>query len=161
MFLLQSPHEGEFRIDDPVLLVRRAKMKNVADNLQLNSKKKKSMLITSPQKRASLPCSNLNISIAQTPIEQVNHAKVLGVTFDESLSWEPHIHGLLNKLNSRLALLRRISPFLTKEGSLRFYFACVHSQLLYCSSVWGSCSHTQVLQLLRLQKTRCWHYFIC
>ena len=72
--------------------------------------------------------------------------------FDESALWEPHIESLCKQLNSRLSLLRRISPYLNKSGTLRFYNACLHSKLLYCSSVWGSCLHTLLLQLLCLQK---------
>ena len=68
------------------------------------------------------------------------------------LSWEQHVDSLCCKLNSRLSLLRRISSFLTQEGSLHYYNACVHSQLVYCSSAWGTCSQTLLLRLLRVQK---------
>ena len=90
--------------------------------------------------------------INDSPIQQFRCAKVLGVTFNESASWEPHVESLCKQLNSRLSLLRRVSPYLNKSGTLRFYNACLHNKLLYCSSVWGPCSYTLLLQFLRLQK---------
>ena len=51
-----------------------------------------------------------------------------------------------------LSLLRRISPYLNEAASIRIYNASLHSQLLYCSSDWRSCFHTQLLQVLRQQK---------
>ena len=41
-------------------------------------------------------------------IEQVEHAKLLGVTLDWHLTWEKHIENTCSIVNSRLSLLRRI-----------------------------------------------------
>ena len=46
-------------------------------------------------------------------IEQVEHAKLLGVTLDCHLTWEKHIENICSIVNSRLSLLRRIKPFLS------------------------------------------------
>ena len=72
--------------------------------------------------------------------------------FDHTLSWEGHVETLCKKLNSHITLLRRIQPYLTQVGSLHYYNACIHSQLVYCSSVWGTCSQTLLLCLLHAQK---------
>ena len=85
-------------------------------------------------------------------VEQVNSAKVLGVLLDDHLTWDQHVDRLSKTLNSRLSLLRRISPFLDFHSSLLFYTSCIHSQLAYCSTVWGSCSKDSLLRLLRCQK---------
>ena len=109
-------------------------------------------MIKSHQKFSHLPNPNLNILINGTLIDKVNHAKLLGVTVDSFLTWEQHINNMCSQISSRLCLLRRIQPFLTYECTLRFYNSCIHSTFLYCSSVWGSCSHSLLLRLLRLQK---------
>jgi hypothetical protein len=83
---------------------------------------------------------------------QVKQAKVLGLTLDEFLIWTKHIDNLCSTINSRLSLLRRIKPFLTKHCALRFYNSCINSSLIYCSVTWGNCSKTLLLRILRLQK---------
>ena len=35
---------------------------------------------------------------------------------------------------------------------MHFYNACINSQFLYCASVWGNCTQSSLLQLLRIQK---------
>ena len=122
------------------------------NRMALNASKTKSILIASPQKLRFLSSQSLDVAVNNTIVDQVLEAKVLGVTFDHHLSWEQHVDNLCCKLNSRLSLLRRISSFLTQEGSLHYYNACVHSQLVYCSSAWGTCSQTLLLRLLRVQK---------
>ena len=122
------------------------------NRMALNATKSKCMLFTSQQKRRLLSSKNLDVSINDSPIQQVRCAKVLGEKFDESASWEPHVESLCKLLNSRLCLVRRISHYLNKSGTLRFYNACLHSKLLYYSSVWGSCLHNFLLQNQRLQK---------
>ena len=76
----------------------------------------------------------------------------MGLTLDEFLIWTKHIDNLCSTINSRLALLRRIKPFLTKDCALRFYNSCINSSLIYCSVTWGSCPKTLLLRILRLQK---------
>ena len=112
------------------------------------------MLIASPRKLRFLSSQSRDVAVNNTIVDQVLEAKVLGVNdlTTMHLSWEQHVDSLCCKLNSRLSLLRRISSFLTQEGSLHYYNACVYSQLVYCSSAWGTCSQTLLLRLLRVQK---------
>ena len=35
---------------------------------------------------------------------------------------------------------------------MHFYNVCFNSQFLYCASVWGNCTQSSLLQLLRIQK---------
>ena len=46
-------------------------------------------------------------SINDTVIQQVAHAKYLGVTIDEKLSWNEHILKITNKARQATAFLRR------------------------------------------------------
>ena len=105
------------------------------NRMALNATKTKSMLVLSPQRLNILLSQSLNVAINDSNVEQVTIAKILGVTFDHTLSWEGHVETLCKKLNSRITLLRRIQPYLTQVGSLHNYNACIHSQLDYCSSV--------------------------
>ena len=116
------------------------------NRMALNATKTKSMLVSSPQKLNTSLSQSLNVAVNDSKVEQVTEAKILGVTFDHTLSWKRHVETLCKKLNSRITLLGRI------QTSLHYYNACIHSQLVYCSSVWGTCSQTLLLCLLRAQK---------
>ena len=85
-------------------------------------------------------------------IEQVEHAKLLGVTLYWHLTWEKYIENTRSIVNSRLSLLRRIKPFLSHHCALRFFNSCIHNLFIYCSSAWGNCSNYLLSRLLLLQK---------
>jgi len=103
------------------------------NRMSLNTKKTKSLMITSHQKFSHLPNPDLNILINGTLIDNVSNARLLGVTVDCFLTWKSHIDNMCSQISSRLYLLRRIQPFLTYECTLRFYNSCIHSTFLYCS----------------------------
>ena len=89
----------------------------------LNTSKTKSILITIQQKFHRLNDHSFDVMINGKLIEQVEHAKLLGVTLCCHLTWEKHIENICSIVNSRLSLLR--------EGSNRFSIITV----LYVSSI--------------------------
>ena len=106
------------------------------NDMALNTSKTKSFLITTQQKFHPLNDHSLNVMINGKLIEQVEHAKLLGVTLDCNLTWEKQIENICSIVNSRLFLLRRIKPFLNHHCALRFFNPCIHNLLIYCSSAW-------------------------
>ena len=72
--------------------------------MALNTSKTKSILITTPQKFHRLNDLSLNVMINGKLIEQVQHAKLLGVTLDCHLTWEKHIENKCSSVNNRLSL---------------------------------------------------------
>ena len=56
------------------------------NRMALNATKTKSMLVSSPQKLNTLLSQSLNVAVNDSKVEQVTEAKVLGVTFDHTLS---------------------------------------------------------------------------
>ena len=121
-------------------------------DMALNTSKTKSILITTQQKFHRLNDHSLDVMINGKLIEQVEHAKLLGVTLDCHLTWEKHIENICSIVNSRLSLLRRIKPFLSHHCVLRFFNSCIHNLFIYCSSAWGNCSNYLLSRLLLLQK---------
>ena len=79
--------------------------------MALNTSKTKSILITTQQKFHRLNDHSLDVMIDGKLIEQVQHAKLLGVTLDCHLTWEKHIENICSIINSRLSLLRRSNRF--------------------------------------------------
>ena len=124
---------------------------NLSD-MTLNTSKTKSILITTQQKFHRLNDHSLDVMINGKLIEQVQHAKLLGVTLDCHLTWEKHIDNICSIVNRRLSLLRRIKPFLNHHCALRFFNSCIHNLFIYCSSAWGNCSNFLLSRLLLLQK---------
>ena len=122
------------------------------NDIALNTSKTKSLLITTQQKFHRLNDHSLNVMINGKLIEQVQHAKLRGVTLDCHLTWEKHIDNICSIVNSRLSLLRRIKPFLNHHCALRFFNSCIHNLFIYCSSAWGNFSSYLLSRLLRLQK---------
>ena len=64
--------------------------------------------------------------------------KFLGVTFDNKLSWKPHILNVVSKLNSCLGATRRARPFLNESSLLTIYNSLMKSHIDYCCTTWAS-----------------------
>ena len=102
--------------------------------MALNTSKTKSILITTQQKFHRMNDHSLDVMINGKLIEQVQHAKLLGVTLDCLLTWEKHIENICSIVNSRLSLLRRIKPFLNHHCALLFFNSCINNLFIYCWS---------------------------
>jgi hypothetical protein len=78
--------------------------------------------------------------------------KLLGVAFDEYLSFNQQLIQMHRKISRSLYLLNRSKNFLTKNALRMLYFATVHSHLMYCPIITGICSKTNINKLFLLQK---------
>jgi len=67
------------------------------NKLSINYNKTKFMIISS--KKTPL---NVKMSIGKHKIEEVSEMKYLGITFDNKVSWKPHIQHTCTKLASGL-----------------------------------------------------------
>lgn len=122
-----------------------------SNKMVLHCGKTKSMLVTSKPKLAKHDC-NLRININDSDIEQVSSAKLLGVYLDSTLSWEKHITHLCSVISSRIGLLNRLAKFVPYTLLRMVYNALIFPYFVYCCTVWGSCSSSNLTKLLRLQK---------
>jgi hypothetical protein len=77
--------------------------------------------------------------------------KLLGVMFDEYLSFDAHISHICTKISKSLFCINRIKNFVTKNSLLKLYYAMVHSHLAYCINVYG-CANSTNLQRLRIKQ---------
>jgi hypothetical protein len=93
-----------------------------------------------------------------SPIERVYNNgneksfKLLGVYFDEYLSFDAHISHLCNKLSKSLYCLNKVKNFVSAEALTKLYFALVHSSITYCINVYGSANKTTLTPLILKQK---------
>jgi hypothetical protein len=78
--------------------------------------------------------------------------KLLGVLFDEYLSFNQHIAYVQRKLARSLYLLNRAKNFLTHKALRLVYFSTVHAHLMYCPIITSISSKTNISKLFTMQK---------
>ena len=77
--------------------------------------------------------------------------KLLGVLFDEYLSFDAHVTSLCAKISKSLFCLNRIKNFVTPDAMKMLYFAMVHSHIVYCLNIY-SCANVTTLKPLKLKQ---------
>ena len=89
------------------------------------------------------------LTIRKNQIERVTSVRLLGVIFNERLTWKDHMAMLISKLKSSLYAVMRVKPFLTQETLLTLFHSLILSHIRYCITTW--CYGHSVL-LNKLQK---------
>ena len=88
-----------------------------------------------------LPGPQLNENIHN--IERISNSssvrtlKMLGVIFDETLSFDQHCSNIISKVNSTLYHLKTVKNVLSQQSLKKLYFAIIHPHFTYCSLVYG------------------------
>ena len=77
-------------------------------------------------------------SINDSAMQQISHAKYLGVIIDEKLSWNEHILKVTNKARQAFAFLCHNSLNCPAHVKCNIYMIMVRSILEYGSTVWDS-----------------------
>ena len=68
-------------------------------------------------------------------LEVVQDMKLLGLIIDSSLSFKAHIKSVCNKVNAKVAALRRVRKFIPSEVMVNIYNAFILPHLEYCAPV--------------------------
>jgi len=101
--------------------------------LSLNPVKCKTMLLSRKRNLSQPPRFPLN----ETPLEQVESFKYLGVLISLDLSWSAHIDSICAKGKKLIGLLyRRFSSNIHSERLLKVYKSLVHPHLEYATPIW-------------------------
>jgi len=77
---------------------------------------------------------------------------MLGVHFDEQLSFREHMHAKINKAYMLLGIIKRNFKYLTILTFVLLYNSVVRSHLDYCSSVWAPYKKGDIKALENVQK---------
>ena len=95
-----------------------------------------------------------------TPLERIHDLhpekegrayKLLGVHFDETLSFQFHANFLHNKLSKALFCINRAKNFLDAKSLKMLYFALFHSNLIYCIGTLSSMTKTNATKINKIQ----------
>jgi hypothetical protein len=78
--------------------------------------------------------------------------KLLGVLFDEHLSFNEHVTYMQSKIAKSLFILNRSKHFISKKALKMLYFSLVHSHLTYCPIIYSIASKSHFNNLMVQQK---------
>ena len=107
----------------------------IANKLSLNIKKTKCILFSS---RTTKTLSKESVlTIRKNKIERVTSVRLLGVIFNERLTWKDPMAMLISKLKSSLNAVMRVKPFLTQEALLTLFYSLILSHIRYCITIWS------------------------
>ena len=68
--------------------------------------------------------------------------KYLGITVDDSLTWEDHIDYITLKIDRGIGIIRRVRQFIPEKDILLLYQTLIDPYFRYCSTVWGQYGET-------------------
>jgi hypothetical protein len=82
-------------------------------------------------------------------ITEVSHIKFLGLTIDDTLSWNLHIDNVMKRLTSVCYMIRAVKPYMSFSSLIMIYYSLFHSVLAYGIIFCGTSS---VLNFLSCKK---------
>ena len=85
-------------------------------------------------------------------IQSVEQQKLLGVVFDRRLTWDKQIDAVCLHISRRITLLKLLSKYVDMESMKQYYNSYILPTLDYGCLIWGRCSTSTTLRLLKLQK---------
>lgn len=106
------------------------------NKLSLNSKKTKFMIFHHSQlSRNNIP--KLKLVINNIEITQSSEFNFLGITIDETLSWQSHINNIGNKISRATGIMNKLKNFLPQNILLTLYNSLILPHIYYGILVWG------------------------
>ena len=117
------------------------------NGLQMNAGKCQLIVLKGSKKRDF----TFNLRLGDEVLEEVPMVKLLGVNLDNKLSYKEHVDALCRKIGSKIAALKRISPFLSSDKNLAIANSFIASELNYCPLIWSFASRTSLNHLQSLQ----------
>ena len=106
------------------------------NELLLNTKVGKTeVMLFGTKARLSKEKNPINIPYEGRNVNVTTSYKYLGVQLDPSLTMDDHFKSVCKKVSTRLRLLRKMRPLLTKTAAVRIYQAYVIPLITYCSLI--------------------------
>ncbi len=82
------------------------------------------------------PGDGVSVKFGESIIESSGEEKLLGIIFDEELTFDKHVTKLCHKAANKLSALSRIAKYMGTEKLRYLMKAFVTSQFQYCPLVW-------------------------
>ena len=78
--------------------------------------------------------------------------QVVGLYIDNNLTWKQHVTHIIKKINSRLALLKRIKCFLPHFARMLFYNSMIQPIIDYGLTIYSTCAKEDLKRIHKVQK---------
>jgi len=105
-----------------------------SNNASLNIDKTQLLIIARPHNLSKL--RNIELNISGKPITRVSSLRILGVVFDESMSWSVHTKKVIKSCNSAFYSILQFKNTLSPNSRKIFVNSLIMSHILYASVVW-------------------------
>jgi len=92
---------------------------------------------------------NLKIGFNNNFITNSSNTKFLGVTMNDTLSWNNRIDLIIQKLSKACYIIRNAKPYKSASSLKVIYYAFFHSVMSYRIIFWENSSHSSII--LRIQ----------
>ena len=119
----------------------------ISNKLSLNVEKTSYLIISNKSIK-----EDFKINFNQVELQRVSIAKILGVIFDDKLTFKEHINQLVNKLVKYMYILVKLAKSIPLYILKNIYYAHVHSQLLYCLPIYGIARNYVINPVIIMQK---------
>lgn len=119
------------------------------NKLHINISKTKYMLFRSKTKKFD---DKFALNIDNRMIDRCVSFDLLGVVFDELLTWNEHIKQLHVKLSYCVYSLNKVKSFLDKDNLKRLYYSLFQSYLDYGILLWSNTTLKNIKIIQKLQK---------
>ena len=108
-----------------------------SNKLSLNIDKTTFMLFRNKHNTRTVYPENIQIAIDNVPISRVSHTKFLGVTLDDTLSWNYHNTYVTNLVSKYTGILFRLKHSLPNATLFSLYISLVLPHIQYCNIIWA------------------------
>ena len=125
------------------------------NKLSLNLKKSNFMLFGTHNKTKKYS-NRFKLCLDNVEISYVDAFKFLGLTVDQSLTWNNHINDLSKKCSSSIGILNEVKNFLPESALLSLYNTLILSHINYGITAWSSAGVSAKNRLHILQKRALW-----
>ena len=122
----------------------------IANKLTLNFSKSNLILIQ-PKSRGHRANLSLILSPFDSNLSSVSMSKYLGLIFDNSMSFEPHINNFARKLSKAIGIRSKVKVYLNTSALCSLYYALFHCHIQYGIITWSSTYKTYFKKLVTLQ----------
>ena len=95
---------------------------------------------------------NKDIKIDGVSLEQKTCTKFLGVTLDETLSWNQHLNSVTTSVARGVGILFKLKNIVPDNILVLLYNTLILPYISYCNIVWANCGLTKTNPILLLQK---------
>ena len=101
---------------------------------------------------------NLKMGFNNNLITNSSYTKFLGVTLDNTLSWNNHIDLLMKKLSMDCSIIRNVKTYLSASSLKVIFHAFFHLAMSYGITFWGNWSHSSAVFSMQKRQLELWKY---